>query len=83
MPQALVCNRCKEPFVFTGAGIELIDDARLVYRHSCGALNELEYYQTDERGKGLYRIVGVIRDMSYAAPAHQPPSVPSVLSPSR
>jgi len=71
MPQALVCSKCKEPFVFTGAGIELIDDARLVYRHCCGALNELEYRRTDERGKGLYRIVGVIRDMSYATPPHQ------------
>jgi hypothetical protein len=65
MPQALVCSKCKEPFVFTGAGIELIDDSRLVYRHSCGVLNELEYFHTDERGKALYRVVGVIRDLSY------------------
>ena len=71
MPQALVCSKCKEPFVFTGAGIELIDDLHLVYRHSCGALNELEYFQTDERGRGLYRIVGMVRDMSYAAPSTQ------------
>ena len=71
MPQALVCSKCKEPFVFTGAGIELIDDVHLVYRHSCGALNELEYFDTDERGRGLYRIVGLIRDLSYAAPPKQ------------
>jgi hypothetical protein len=79
MPQALVCSKCKEPFVFTGAGIELIDDIRLAYRHSCGALNELEYFATDERGRGLYRIMGVIRDLSYSSspqPAPTPPPVP-------
>lgn len=67
MPQALVCSKCKQPFVFTGAGIELIDDIRLAYRHSCGALNELEYFGADERGRGMYRIIGVVRDLSYAA----------------
>ena len=68
MAQALICSKCKEPFVFTGAGIELIDDARLAYRHSCGTLNEIEYFGADERGRGLYRIIGVIRDLSYVAP---------------
>jgi len=74
MPQALVCSKCKEPFVFTGAGIELIDDIRLAYRHSCGALNELEYFATDERGRGLYRIMGVIRDLSYSSPPQSAPT---------
>jgi hypothetical protein len=78
MPQALVCSKCKEPFVFTGAGIELIDDVRLAYRHSCGALNELEYFGADERGRGLYRIMGVVRDLSYVAPPLQaPPTRPA------
>jgi len=79
MPQALVCSKCQEPFVFTGTGIELIDDIRLAYRHSCGALNELEYFATDERGRGLYRIIRVIRDLSYTSspkPAQTHPTVP-------
>lgn len=78
MPQALVCSKCKEPFVFTGAGIELIDDIRLAYRHSCGALNELECFATDERGRGLYRIMGVIRDLSYSSSPKPAPTRPSV-----
>jgi hypothetical protein len=78
MPQALVCSRCKEPFVFTGAGIELIDDIRLAYRHSCGALNELEYFATDERGHGLYRIMGVIRDLSYSSSLPPVPTRPQI-----
>ena len=27
MPQALVCRNCKEPFVFTGHGVELVGKA--------------------------------------------------------
>ena len=82
MPQALICSKCNEPFVFTGACIELIDDVHLVYRHSCGALNELEYFATDERGRGLYRIVGVIRDLSYATPPKQTSQMHPAVSPS-
>ena len=78
MPQALVCSRCKEPFVFTGAGIELIDDVQLAYRHSCGALNELEYFAADEQGRGLYRVIGVIRDLSYTSPLKSAPTRPAV-----
>lgn len=81
MPQALVCGKCKEPFVFTGAGMELSDDSRLVYKHSCGAVNELEFMQTDQRGQALYRTVGLIRDMSYASPTRQAPPTHPAMSP--
>jgi hypothetical protein len=60
MPQALMCKRCKQPFVFTGAGIELLPGNRVGYRHSCGAINELHLLRTDERGRTLYRVVGLI-----------------------
>jgi hypothetical protein len=60
MPQALLCKRCKQPFVFTGAGIELLPGNRVGYRHSCGAINELHQLRTDERGHTLYRVVGLI-----------------------
>jgi len=60
MPQALLCKRCKQPFVFTGAGIELLPGNRVGYRHSCGAVNELHFLRTDERGRTLYRVVGLI-----------------------
>ena len=59
MPQALLCKKCKQPFIFTGTGIELLPGDRMGYRHSCGAMNELDYQHTDERGKNLYRIVGL------------------------
>ena len=59
MPQALICKKCKQPFIFTGAGIELLPGDRIGYRHSCGAMNELHYQDTDERGKNLYRVVGL------------------------
>jgi len=60
MPQALLCKRCKQPFVFTGAGIELLPGNRVGYRHFCGAINELRLQNTDERGRTLYRVVGLI-----------------------
>lgn len=60
MPQALLCKRCKQPFVFTGAGIELLPGNRVGYRHSCGAVNELRCVRTDERGGRVYQVVGVI-----------------------
>jgi hypothetical protein len=59
MPQALLCKKCKQPFIFTGAGIELLPGDRIGYRHSCGAMNELHHQHTDERGKDLYRVVGL------------------------
>ena len=59
MPQALLCKKCKQPFIFTGAGIELLPGNRIGYRHSCGAMNELHCQRTDERGKDLYRVVGL------------------------
>jgi hypothetical protein len=61
MPQALVCRNCTEPFVFTGAGIELVGESRIGYRHRCGAMNELQYVSEDETGRAIYRIVGVVR----------------------
>jgi hypothetical protein len=60
MPQALLCKRCRQPFVFTGAGIELLPGNRVGYRHSCGAVNELRFLRTDERGGTLYRVVGLV-----------------------
>jgi hypothetical protein len=60
MPQALLCKRCKQPFVFTGAGIELLPGNRLGYRHYCGAINELHFLRTDESGRTLYQVVGLI-----------------------
>jgi hypothetical protein len=60
MPQALLCKRCKQPFVFTGAGTELLPGNRVGYRHSCGAINELHFLRTDERGGTLYRVVGLV-----------------------
>jgi hypothetical protein len=48
-----------EPFVFTGAEIELVGETSIGYRHCCGAVNELEYVRTDETGEAIYRIVGV------------------------
>ena len=60
MPQGLLCKKCKQPFIFTGAGIELLPGNRVGYRHSCGAMNELHFVSTDERGKKLYRVVGLV-----------------------
>ena len=60
MPQALLCKRCKQPFVFTGAGIEQLPGNRVGYRHSCGAVNELRLLHTDEHGGTLYRVVGLV-----------------------
>ena len=59
MPQGLVCRSCTEPFVFTGADIELVGETSIGCRHRCGAVNELEYVRTDEAGEAIYRIVGV------------------------
>jgi hypothetical protein len=60
MPQALVCKRCNEPFVFTGNGIELVGESRIGCRHRCGAMNELQFVRTDESGRAVYRVVGVV-----------------------
>lgn len=61
MPQALVCKNCMEPFVFTGADIEMVGESRIGCRHRCGAVNELEYVRSDSAGKAVYRIVAVAR----------------------
>ena len=68
MPQALLCKRCKQPFVFTGAGIELLPGNRVGYRHSCGAVNELDFLRNDERGRKMYRIVGLIDNKQRPSP---------------
>jgi hypothetical protein len=60
MPQALICRFCREPFVFTGSGIEMVGESRIGYRHRCGAMNELQYVSEDESGRAVYRIVGVV-----------------------
>jgi hypothetical protein len=59
MPQGLVCKGCTEPFVFTGADIELVGETSIGYRHRCGAMNELEFVRTDEAGEAVYQIIGV------------------------
>jgi hypothetical protein len=61
MSQALICRKCQEPAVFTGAQIELIGESRIGYTHRCGAVNELQYLRSDENGTALYQIVGVVR----------------------
>lgn len=72
MPQALLCKRCKQPFVFTGAGIELLPGNRVGYRHSCGAVNELHLLHNDERGRALYRVVGLIGASKHNSASNEP-----------
>ena len=62
MPLSVVCERCKESVVFAGTGIELVGESRIGYRHRCGAMNELYYVSTDEDGKAIYRVVGVVNE---------------------
>ncbi len=67
MPLSLVCEKCKEPVVFAGTGIELVGESRIGYRHRCGAMNELHYDSTDESGRAIYRVVGVVNERGAAA----------------
>lgn len=67
MAQALVCRGCSEPFVFTGADIELVGESRIGCGHRCGVINELEYVHSDTAGKAVYRIVGVVRSPAMLA----------------
>ena len=60
MPQAVVCNLCRETLVFTGAAIELVGESRVGFRHRCGAMNELQYLCSDESGRALYRVIGLV-----------------------
>lgn len=72
MPQALVCRKCMEPFVFTGSDIELVGESRIGYRHRCGAVNELQYVGSDGKDAAIYRIAGLVRvsEVGYATPNH-------------
>jgi hypothetical protein len=62
MSLSLVCEKCKEPVVFAGAVIELVGESRIGYRHRCGAMNELDYVSTDEGGRAIFRVVGVVKE---------------------
>ena len=59
MPHVLVCKSCSEPFVVVGAGVELIGESKIGYRHRCGAINELQFLKTDESNRAIFGIVGV------------------------
>ena len=72
MAQGLVCKSCMEPFVFTGVDIELIGESRIGCRHRCGVVNELEYVRSDNAGKAVYRIVGVVRSSASIANGGSP-----------
>jgi hypothetical protein len=68
MPLSVVCEKCKEPVVFAGTGIELVGESRIGYRHRCGAMNELHYVSTDANGHASYRVVGLVNERtSFAA----------------
>ena len=67
MPLSVVCEKCKEPVVFSGTGIELVGESRIGYRHRCGAMNELHYVSTDANGQATYRVVGLVNERSSVA----------------
>ena len=60
MPQAIVCEKCREALVFMGTSVELVGESRVGYRHSCGAVNELQYLHEDEDGRAVFRVVGLV-----------------------
>ena len=60
MPQAVVCKRCQEAFVFMGADVELIGESRIGYRHECGAVNELQYLSEGEGGRAIFQVIGLL-----------------------
>jgi hypothetical protein len=60
LPQVLVCKKCCEPFVLVGAGVELVGESKIGYRHRCGAINELQFIKTDESNRAVFGVVGVV-----------------------